>query len=74
MFATACLIYRGVGPTPDYRGEWLPAQIVSGSTIGFALVALTTATVDDLPPNRVATGTAVANCVRQLGGCSGSLV
>ncbi|MHB8695517.1 MAG: MFS transporter, partial [Solirubrobacteraceae bacterium] len=36
LFALACLLYRGVGATPDYLGSWLPAQIVSGTAIGLA--------------------------------------
>jgi EmrB/QacA subfamily drug resistance transporter len=70
-FAGACLVYRGVGATPAYLSDWLPAQIISGSSIGFAFAALTTASVMDLPPNRLATGTAITSCFRQVGAVLG---
>ena len=71
LFAAACLIYRGVGATPDYVGDWLPAQLVSGTAIGLAFAGLTTASVMDLPPNRLATGTAVSAAFRQIGAVLG---
>ncbi|MHB8695900.1 MAG: alpha/beta fold hydrolase, partial [Solirubrobacteraceae bacterium] len=71
LFALACLLYRGVGATPDYLGSWLPAQIVSGTAIGLAFAGLTAASVQDLPGARLATGTAVVTCARQIGGVLG---
>lgn len=71
LFAAACLIYRRAGVSPDYVGHWLPAQIVSGTAIGLTFAGLTTASVLDLPPNRLATGTAVSACFRQLGAVLG---
>jgi EmrB/QacA subfamily drug resistance transporter len=71
LFAVACLIYRGAGPTPDYLGDWLPAQVLSGTSIGLVFAGLTTASVMDLPPNRLATGTALESCFRQVGAVLG---
>jgi pimeloyl-ACP methyl ester carboxylesterase len=71
MFALACLIYRGAGARPDYIADWLPAQLVSGTAIGLTFAGLTTASVMDLPPNRLATGTALESCFRQLGAVLG---
>lgn len=71
LFAIACLIYRGAGASPDYLGAWLPAQLVSGTAIGLTFAGLTTASVMDLPPNRLATGTALESCFRQLGAVLG---
>ena len=71
LFAVACLIYRRAGATPDYAGHWLPAQLLSGTAIGLTFAGLTTASVMDLPPNRLATGTALESCFRQLGAVLG---
>jgi EmrB/QacA subfamily drug resistance transporter len=70
--AVACLVYRGLtGVEPAYVSEWLPAQIVSGASFGMAFAALATATVMNLPPNRLATGTALSSCARQIGAVLG---
>ena len=47
---------------------------VSGAAFGFAFAALATATVMDLPPNRLATGTALSSCARQIGAVLGIAV
>ena len=54
--------------------DWLPAQLISGAAFGFAFAALATATVMDLPPNRLATGTALSSCARQIGAVVGIAV
>lgn len=71
MFALACLVYRQVGPAPNYLGDWLPAQLISGTAIGLTFAGLTTACVMDLPANRLATGTALESCFRQIGAVLG---
>ncbi|WP_205696020.1 DHA2 family efflux MFS transporter permease subunit [Conexibacter sp. SYSU D00693] len=72
VFGVACLLYRDLtGMAPDYLGHWLPAQLVSGVGIGLVFSGLTTAVVMDLPADRVATGTAVASCSRQVGAVLG---
>ena len=71
LFCGACLAYHGVGPRPNYLGHWLPAQLVSGSAVGLTFAGLTSASVADLPPSRLATGTAVCSCFRQIGAVVG---
>lgn len=73
--AAACLLYRSLtGELPAYLSDWLPAQLLSGAAFGFAFAALATATVMDLPPNRLATGTALSSCARQIGAVVGIAV
>lgn len=73
--AAACLLYAtATGGPADYAGTWLPAQIVSGAAAGMVFAALSTATVMDLPGNRLATGTALSSCFRQVGAVLGIAV
>jgi NTE family protein len=71
LFCGACLAYHGAGSRPDYLGHWLPAQLVSGSAVGLTFAGLTSASVADLPVSRLATGTAVSSCFRQIGAVVG---
>jgi EmrB/QacA subfamily drug resistance transporter len=72
MAAVGCLLYRSLtGVEPAYLSEWLPAQLVSGASFGMAFAALATASVMELPPNRLATGTALSSCARQIGAVLG---
>jgi EmrB/QacA subfamily drug resistance transporter len=71
LFCGACLAYHGAGARPDYLGHWLPAQLVSGSAVGLTFAGLTSASVADLPLRRLATGTAVSSCFRQIGAVVG---
>ena len=71
LFCGACLAYHGAGPRPDYLGHWLPTQLVSGSAVGLTFAGLTSASVADLPLSRLATGTAVSSCFRQIGAVVG---
>ena len=71
LFCGACLAYHGAGPRPNYLGHWLPAQLVSGSAVGLTFAGLTSASVADLPLSRLATGTAVSSCFRQIGAVVG---
>ena len=71
LFCGACLAYHAAGPRPDYLGHWLPAQLISGSAVGLTFAGLTSASVADLPLSRLATGTAVSSCFRQIGAVVG---
>ncbi|HEY2593373.1 MAG TPA: DHA2 family efflux MFS transporter permease subunit, partial [Chloroflexota bacterium] len=71
LFCGACLAYRSAGPRPDYLGHWLPTQLLSGSAVGLTFAGLTSASVADLPPSRLATGTAISSCFRQIGAVVG---
>jgi EmrB/QacA subfamily drug resistance transporter len=73
--AAGCLVYRALaGADAAYVADWLPAQLLSGAAFGFAFAALATATVMDLPPNRLATGAALSSCARQIGAVVGIAV
>ena len=73
--AVGCLVYRALpGLEPPYVTHWLPAQLLSGAAFGLAFAALATATVMELPPNRLATGTALSSCARQIGAVLGIAV
>jgi EmrB/QacA subfamily drug resistance transporter len=71
LFCGACLAYHGAGPRPDWLGHWLPAQLLSGTAIGLTFAGLTSASVIDLRPARLATGTAISSCFRQIGAVVG---
>jgi NTE family protein len=71
LFCGGCLAYHGAGARPDYLGHWLPAQLASGTAVGLTFAGLTSASVADLPADRLATGTAVSSCFRQLGAVVG---
>ena len=71
LFCGACLAYHGAGARPNYLGHWLPAQLASGSAVGLTFAGLTSASVADLPLSRLATGTAVSSCFRQIGAVVG---
>jgi EmrB/QacA subfamily drug resistance transporter len=70
--AVALTLYRTLpGAQPNFLADWLPCQLVSGTAAGMVFAALSTATVMDLPGNRIATGTALASCLRQIGAVLG---
>jgi EmrB/QacA subfamily drug resistance transporter len=71
VFAAAPLLYRRVGVTPNYVGAWLPVQLLSGTSMGFAVVGLTAQSTMDLPARLLATGSAVTTCFRQIGAVVG---
>jgi EmrB/QacA subfamily drug resistance transporter len=71
LFCSACLAYHAVGARPDYAGHWLPAALLSGTAVGLTFAGLTSASVIDLPLNRLATGTAISSCFRQIGAVVG---
>jgi EmrB/QacA subfamily drug resistance transporter len=73
--AAASLLYRSLtGDAAAYASDWLPAQLLSGAAFGMAFAAVATATVMDLPPNRLATGAALSSCARQIGAVIGIAV
>jgi EmrB/QacA subfamily drug resistance transporter len=74
LFCGACLCYHRAGLRPDFVGHWLPTQLLSGTSIGLTFAALTSASVADLPPARLATGTAISSCFRQTGAVVGIAV
>ncbi len=62
------------GSTPDYLGALLPGMLLSGIGVALVFPILAGAAVSGLPPGRTATGSAVFNTARQIGGVVGVAV
>ena len=60
-----------VGLTPDFVGEWLPGQLLSGLGVGATLPLLGSAALAAVPGGRYATASAVVSSARQVGGVLG---
>src|SRR5579871_5168709 len=56
-----------IGTTPAYAADLLPGWLVGGAGVGLAMPTILSSATADLPPNRAATGSAVANMSRQIG-------
>jgi EmrB/QacA subfamily drug resistance transporter len=63
-----------VGLQPDFFGEWLPGQVLSGVGVGATLPVLGSAALAAVPGGRYATASAVVSSARQLGGVLGIAV
>jgi EmrB/QacA subfamily drug resistance transporter len=61
------MVLTSVGAAPNYATEMLPGWIVGGIGVGLALPTILSAATADLPPARMATGSAVVNMSRQIG-------
>jgi EmrB/QacA subfamily drug resistance transporter len=66
--------HQRVGLAPDFLGEWLPGQILSGIGVGATLPVLGSAALAAVPGGRYATASAVVSSARQLGGVLGIAV
>jgi hypothetical protein len=64
-------MHTQMGATPSYASEFLPAQLLGGAGVGLVLPTLSAAATGPLPPNRLATGTAVLGMSRQVGSALG---
>ena len=75
LFVAGCLwwLWRG-GGDPDYLTGMLPGLLLGGAGVAFTFPVLAGAAVSGLPPERTATGSAVFNMSRQLGGVIGVAV
>jgi EmrB/QacA subfamily drug resistance transporter len=72
LFATGALLFAlGTGAEPAYLTEFLPANMLGGAGIGLTFAGFGSAAVAELPRNRYATGGAISNCTRQIGGVLG---
>ncbi len=60
-----------VGLRPDFWGEWLPGQIMSGIGVGATLPVASAGGLSTVPAGRYATASAVNSSARQLGGVLG---
>ncbi len=72
VWAVAYLWYATrVGPTPDFLGQWLPGQLLSGLGVGATLPVLGSASLAAVPGGRFATASAVNSSARQIGAVLG---
>ena len=55
------------GTTPDYWGTFLPANLLTGLGVALCLPQLSSVAVQQLPPDRSATGSGISQSVRQMG-------
>lgn len=53
--------------TPDYLGTFLPANLLTGLGVALCLPQLSSVAVQQLPPDRSATGSGISQSVRQMG-------
>jgi EmrB/QacA subfamily drug resistance transporter len=56
-----------VGGDPAYASQMLPGMILTGIGVGLTLPSVSAAGVSELPPARLATGSAVLQMARQVG-------
>jgi hypothetical protein len=61
----------GASASPDYLVDMLPSTILAGAGVALTFPTLAGAAVADLPPERTATGSALFNMARQIGGVVG---
>lgn len=75
LFAAGCLwtVWRA-GATPDYFGVMLPTTVLVGIGVALTFPVLAGAAVSGLPSDRTATGSALFNMSRQIGGVVGIAV
>ena len=60
-----------VGTHPDFLGDWLPGQVLSGVGVGMTLPIVASAALAAVPGGRYATASAVVSSTRQLGAVVG---
>jgi EmrB/QacA subfamily drug resistance transporter len=60
-----------LGATEHYASDYLPGMLIGGAGVGFVNPALAGAATAQLPPARLATGSAVLTMSRQLGSALG---
>ena len=72
LFALGCVLFAtGLGSSPAYLTEFLPATLLTGMGVGLSFAGFSSAAVAELPPARFATGSAISACFRQLGAVLG---
>jgi EmrB/QacA subfamily drug resistance transporter len=72
LFGLGALLFAlTTGTEPSYVSEFLAANMLGGAGIGLTFAGFGSAAVAELPRNRYATGGAIANCTRQIGGVLG---
>jgi EmrB/QacA subfamily drug resistance transporter len=74
IYAAGLLVLRGVGLHPDYLGQWLPGQLLTGAGIGLAFPTLGAAAAAAIPAERFGAASALTAAGRQLGAVLGTAV
>jgi hypothetical protein len=75
VFAAGCGWWLArVGTTPHYAADMLPGMIATGIGVSLVFPILAGVAVAGLPPGRSATGSALFNMARQIGGVVGIAV
>lgn len=68
VYATGAVwLLTFAGTTPDYWGTFLPANLLTGLGVALCLPQLSSVAVQQLPPDRSATGSGISQSVRQMG-------
>ena len=72
VYATGGLLFiTGVGDSPAWVAEWLPATLLTGAGVGLTFPTLGGAAASSLPPASFAAGAAINATARQLGAVLG---
>ena len=72
FFASGALLFAlQVGANHSYATDFLPATLLTGIGVGLSFAGFGSAAVAELPRNRYATGSAINNCIRQIGAVLG---
>ncbi len=64
--AGALMLALVAGPQPQYLAVWLPAMLLTGLGVALVLPVLSSATVQELPPTKLAVGSGVNQAIRQF--------
>ncbi len=67
----ASLQFLSVTPTPQFLTVWLPAMLLNGIGVALVLPVLSSAAVQNLPPQKLAVGSGVSQATRQFGSVLG---
>jgi EmrB/QacA subfamily drug resistance transporter len=63
----ALVLLLGVTPTPHFLTVWLPSALLLGIGVSLILPVLSSAAVQNLPPQKLAVGSGVNQAIRQFG-------
>jgi EmrB/QacA subfamily drug resistance transporter len=73
LFGAGALYFAvAIGAHPSYVSEFLPANLLGGVGIGLTFSGFGSAALAELPRNRYSTGSAINNCIRQVGAALGT--
>jgi MFS family permease len=71
-FALGCVIFAtSLGTHPAYLTAYLPGTLLTGTGVGLSFAGFSSAAVMRLPAARLATGSGISACFRQIGAVLG---